>query len=147
MYFESSENQSTDKQFHQHNNIRYLQGNGETILVIDNDTSMRGFLREILTINGYRVLTAQNSRQARSIYRNNTDRIELILMDMQTEHKEQFVAYMVRNEMRPMVLYTDKPFPAREQRTIKGISVIEKPFDVYELFNLIKLKIEGVNLV
>ena len=146
MYFISPDKQAGN-QFSKESHIQYLQGNGETVFVIDTDGSMRSFLREILTINGYRVLTAESSKQARSIYRNNIDRIDLIMMDMRTENKEKFISYVVRSELRPVILYTDEPLPGAKQRTIKGFTVVEKPFDIYELFNLIKLKTEGLNLV
>jgi DNA-binding NtrC family response regulator len=59
------------------------------ILVIDDEADIRGLLREVLTLKGYRVSTAASAEQAKKIV--NEDPPQLIVMDFQIEQGDGFV--------------------------------------------------------
>lgn len=51
-----------------------------TVLVIDDEESIRQLLRDILQQEGYRVLEARDGREALSIYQSNP--VDLVIMDL-----------------------------------------------------------------
>jgi len=57
------------------------RGNGEFILVVDDETAIREITKIILEKNGYNVLTAKDGAEAISKYNDNKDEIELVIMD------------------------------------------------------------------
>jgi len=58
------------------------RGNGETILVIDDEAVVRDITRQTLELYGYRVLTAVDGAEAVALYVAERDRIDLVLTDM-----------------------------------------------------------------
>jgi PAS domain S-box-containing protein len=60
----------------------WAKGKGETILVVDDDDTVRQVCRAMLTSLGYRVLTARDGQQALETYRNRGDKIAVVLSDI-----------------------------------------------------------------
>ena len=54
----------------------------ETILLVDDEQSIRGMGEQLLTMAGYTVLTAANGKEGLEVYRSNKDRIALVLLDL-----------------------------------------------------------------
>jgi len=54
----------------------------ETILVVEDEEALQGFIRQLLEKNGYTVLTAGNGEQAIDIYQQQMRQITLVLMDL-----------------------------------------------------------------
>ncbi len=59
-----------------------LAGNGEWILVAEDEESIRDITFSTLEMNGYKVLTANDGVEAVALYAENRDKIKVILMDM-----------------------------------------------------------------
>jgi CheY-like chemotaxis protein len=59
-----------------------MGGQGETILVVDDETAVRESLRRTLERHGYRVLEASHGAEALAVFARNEGRIQLILTDM-----------------------------------------------------------------
>ena len=59
-----------------------LPGGSETILIVDDQETVWDFLIEALQNLGYSVLLAENGEDAVSIYRENPNEIDLVLLDM-----------------------------------------------------------------
>jgi CheY-like chemotaxis protein len=59
-----------------------FKGNGEHILLVDDEEALRNLITERLKIHGFRVTPAQNGEEAFSIYKHNPDDFELILTDI-----------------------------------------------------------------
>jgi CheY-like chemotaxis protein len=57
-------------------------GNGELLLVVDDEASILEVTRTSLEASGYRVLTAQDGTEALAIYSQKKDEIKLVLTDM-----------------------------------------------------------------
>jgi PAS domain S-box-containing protein len=57
-------------------------GNGECILLIDDEHSIVNVTREILEMSGYTVITAFNGKEGLAVYENNKHRIALVLTDI-----------------------------------------------------------------
>ena len=59
-----------------------VEGNGETILVVEDEERVRALLVHMLEALNYRVLTAANGEEALEVYDGNRDHIALVLTDM-----------------------------------------------------------------
>ncbi|MDL5502057.1 MAG: response regulator, partial [Candidatus Methanoperedens sp.] len=57
-------------------------GNGEVILVVDDEASIREVTSAILEMNGYRVITAANGAEAIILYKEKGTETKIVLMDM-----------------------------------------------------------------
>ena len=57
-------------------------GTGQTILVVDDEATVRSISRDLLTGQGYVVLTATSGEEALKVYSENRDRIELVILDL-----------------------------------------------------------------
>ena len=58
------------------------QGEGETILVIEDESSLREITGDVLVANGYRVLTAEDGPTGLAVYRDHQDEIRAVLTDI-----------------------------------------------------------------
>ncbi|HRI04502.1 MAG TPA: PAS domain S-box protein [Pyrinomonadaceae bacterium] len=61
---------------------RTARGNGEMILVVDDEESIREVAAATLAANGYRTVTAADGREAMDVYEANKDDIAAVLTDM-----------------------------------------------------------------
>ena len=59
-----------------------MQGNGQRILVVDDEESVRKVVGEILKRNGYQVDFARHGREALEIAENNPGRYQAVITDL-----------------------------------------------------------------
>jgi len=57
-------------------------GHGETILVVDDEKTLQDLLRPTLEKKNFKVLTAYDGNEAINIYKENRDKIDIVLLDM-----------------------------------------------------------------
>jgi PAS domain S-box-containing protein len=57
-------------------------GHGETVLVVDDENSIREIIRETLTSFGYNVLTANDGTEALAVFAQHRNEIKVVLTDM-----------------------------------------------------------------
>ena len=62
--------------------IELLRGDGEVILVVDDESSVREITKQTLQTFGYRVVTARDGADAVAIYAQRGEEIDLVLTDM-----------------------------------------------------------------
>lgn len=62
--------------------LRFLEGNGELILVVDDEPSILSVCKEALQLHNYRVLTATDGIDAIAQYAQHRAEISVVLMDM-----------------------------------------------------------------
>ena len=58
------------------------KGNGETILVIDDEFVLRKLITQVLTLHNYNVLTSKNGEEGIEVYKTKQDQISLVILDM-----------------------------------------------------------------
>lgn len=58
------------------------KGSGETVLLVDDESSVLDITRLTLETNGYEVVTAADGAEAVVAYMNNMDKIDVVIMDM-----------------------------------------------------------------
>ncbi len=114
-YYVNVSKQAEKKQ----NRIENFQGN-ETILVVDDEQSLRGLAEEVLTMNGYKVLQAQDAVQALNIMANNT--VDLMVSDVIMPGMNGYqLAQEVINK-----------YPKTKIQMVSGFNAIENSVDVIE---------------
>ena len=58
------------------------RGQGETILMVDDEPSVLEMVSSLLNDANYRVITASNAKQALELYEEHRDQIRLVLLDL-----------------------------------------------------------------
>ncbi len=107
----------------------------KTILMVDDKVNVRTLVREYLTEEGYRVVTAENGQNALYIARD--EKPDLILLDIMMPEMDgyQFIRVYRKESETPIILLTAKP---EESDKVLGLELgaddyITKPFSMREL--------------
>jgi two-component system, OmpR family, alkaline phosphatase synthesis response regulator PhoP len=112
----------------------------ETILVVDDQSSVRQLLQDYLTEQGFRVLTAEDGQKA--LYAARHDQPDLILLDIMMPKMDgyQFLRQYRQERQTPVIIIT-----AREEETdaVLGLDLgaddyVVKPFRMRELMARIR---------
>lgn len=120
----------------------YLSGQGETLLIIDPDYLMRELLSDILTLNGYNVTLAINPEHAKMIYRSRQENIDLILCDIEFEGLGSLISDVTAQHSTPMLIFTKDKLAKKNPPSFIGFTILQKPFDVLELFKSIRVSLD-----
>lgn len=125
-----------------HSSKEITEGSG-TILVVDDDPTIRVITQAILTAIGYTVILAVDGVEAVNIYRNNYTDIDLVIMDMMMPVMKGREAFKKMKECNPKVkVIIISGIVARDSiRDLfdDGIyGFVEKPFEVPALSYLVK---------
>lgn len=83
--------------------LELFKGNGELILVVDDETGILETTKISLEIYNYRVLTATNGIEAIALYAEHEDEISLVLMDMMMPSMDGATAIRTLQKMNPQV--------------------------------------------
>jgi CheY-like chemotaxis protein len=118
------------------NQAPLLRGQGETILLVEDEAALREAMAERLIQLGYEVLSAENGRHAIFLFGENKARIKLVVSDLvmpdmggKELYQELVQEYTSDNPLR-MLLVTGYPHDSLAQwRTQNGIvKWMQKPF-------------------
>jgi PAS domain S-box-containing protein len=119
-------------------------GNGETILLVEDDDMFRGLLRQVLEGQGYRVLAAENPAAALELAAAHGDAIQLLLSDMVmpggngADLAQKLASRHPRMKVALMSGYTDDALASRSADTTVADAFLEKPFATQDLLRLIR---------
>ncbi len=107
----------------------------KTILVVDDKASVRTLVREYLTAEGFRVVTAENGQNA--LYAARHEKPDLVLLDIMMPEMDgyEFIRLYRRESSIPVILLTAK---MEESDKVLGLELgaddyITKPFGMKEL--------------
>jgi two-component system cell cycle sensor histidine kinase/response regulator CckA len=78
-------------------------GNGQTILVVDDEPAIRQVAKGTLETYGYRVLTAADGVEAEEIYLRNRNEVALVITDMMMPVRDGRETIKVLKEINPML--------------------------------------------
>jgi hypothetical protein len=78
-------------------------GNGETILVVDDEPAVIEITRRTLELNGYRVVTASDGAEALALYAQHRGEIAVVLMDMVMPYLDGAAASVALRRLDPDV--------------------------------------------
>jgi PAS domain S-box-containing protein len=71
----------SDKQREKEKKEPLFQGNGRSVLVVDDEETIRHLIRKTLEREGFRVLTAEDGRRGMEIFKENMNDIFLVILD------------------------------------------------------------------
>ena len=128
----------------------YPEGGTETILLAEDDASLRELSRSVLEQFGYTVIAAVDGEDAVKTYRENKDRIQLLLFDLTMPKKGGKEAYDEIRQIRPdvKVLFTSGYAMDRVQKEgilEEGLDFILKPVSPMGLLKKIREVLDGRN--
>ncbi|MCJ7524532.1 MAG: PAS domain S-box protein [Candidatus Aminicenantes bacterium] len=120
-----------------------LRGRGELIFVVDDESDIRDFIRDVLQSHGYRVLLAADGDQAFDIYQVRSQDIALVIMDMvmpEMGGEETFLKMKKINPGIKALLSTGYSQDGRVSEILsKGVmGFIQKPYDFNQLLAKIR---------
>lgn len=118
-------------------------GMGRTILVVEDDHSARQALAEVLEMIGYKVLTANNGREALKYFDESNGKIDLVLSDVVMPTMGGAALYVQLKKRRPdikMVVMTGYPKNEEDWNLLEDGAVrwVQKPFKVSTIVETIR---------
>jgi PAS domain S-box-containing protein len=122
---------------------RLLTGNGELILLIEDEDNIRNILKSLLSKNNYRVLTAPNGAKGLEVHEQNASQIRLVITDtmMPVMDGGQMVKELRRRDPDlPVLAISGLPITKTELRRNFGSRVwfMSKPFDTDHALHLVR---------
>jgi CheY-like chemotaxis protein len=104
------------------------------VLVVDDDSDLREFLRVMLTSIGFEMMSAANGREALDVMEGHDP--DLILLDMKMPVMDGWEfsrALEARGAHPPIVVFTAAPDPAARAAEVHADGWLGKPFENEEL--------------
>ncbi len=120
-----------------------LNGNGERILLVEDEESMLNFVKIVLSENGYQVFPASNAEEAVSIFKRENNKFDLLFSDVVLPDSNGIRLADELLSYKPGLIclltsgYTDE----KSQSALiqeRGYPFIQKPYTLYDLFRMIK---------
>jgi CheY-like chemotaxis protein len=114
------------------------RGNGELILVVDDERAIRDLVSEGLASHGYRAITADNGEQAIRLFQHHRQEVRLLVTDgaMPVLDGRRAVAEM--RKLRPdlPVVFTSGEAKG-DEKAAEGVILLPKPFSLEEMLAVI----------
>jgi signal transduction histidine kinase len=119
----------------------------ETILLAEDHESLRELAQETLGALGYQVILASNGIEAVQLFKDNSDRIDLVVMDVVMPGMSGPDAYLKMSAIRPDLGVVFTTGYTAEQASLtsmveKGASVLQKPYGAKRLGRVIRVVLE-----
>ena len=114
---------------------------GTTILVVDDDRTVRTLMQIALERAGYRVLVAADGEEGLHVFRQHRDRIALLLTDVTMPRMNGFdlADHVLTSDSRIPVVFTSGDVPDAD----RGFGCIAKPFKLDELIGRVHEVLEA----
>src|SRR2546430_1407350 len=125
-----------------------LPGGTETILLVEDDQTMRVAARQLLSKVGYRVVTAVDGEQGLDAYHAHRAALHLVITDVVMPKLSGFELYeVIRGESRGVPLLFMSGFPAPNFRKTVGqdprVAFVTKPWTASELLAQVRQLVEA----
>ncbi|MEH2222517.1 PAS domain-containing hybrid sensor histidine kinase/response regulator [Nostoc sp.] len=119
------------------------KGQGELILVVDDEVAIIEIAKTILEFCNYKVLTAQNGMEALTLYSQHQDEIKLVLIDMMMPLMDGKTAISTLQTINPKVQIIAMSGLASSETLVQstGIGIqgfLAKPFTPKQLLNFVQ---------
>ncbi len=118
-------------------------GNGELVLIVDDEASIREMTRITLEEHGYRAITASDGTEALSLYAKHGDDISVVLTDMMMPYMDGSATIRALEKMNPTVTIIASSGMTGSHNTAKRISgcvkeYISKPYTSEKLLTTLQ---------
>jgi signal transduction histidine kinase/ActR/RegA family two-component response regulator len=123
--------------------LKDLRGNGERILLVEDEAEIRRFAAIALRENGYCVFEAANAKEAQNIFKNENENFKLIFSDVVLPDKNgvQLVDDLILQKPNLQVVLSSGYIGQKSQWAEiknKGFIFLQKPYHISELLKAIK---------
>jgi len=113
-------------------------GNGELILVVDDEPAIREITKTSLLTYNYNVLTANDGLEAIALYAQNKNEISAVLMDMMMPEMDGLTTIRILQKMNPQLrIIATSGLPSNGKVTEAATSAVQafllKPYTAHEL--------------
>ena len=136
------------KVLHERKAVEKILPGKETILLVDDEEVVANVVREMLESLGYTVIAALNGKDALELYRQNKDRIDLVILDMimpQMSGYEVFEALKALNPKVKVILATGYSMKEQAAKIMESgcRAFMQKPFSIQDLSNKIRTVLDA----
>ena len=120
-------------------------GNGEWILVVDDEASIRNITTQTLEMFGYHVVTARDGSDGLSVYMQHKDRLELVITDIVMPVMDGPAMVRVLQNLAPRLKIiaasgaSDSTDNSKEPGWVDWDAFIQKPYSADELLRTVHL--------
>ena len=123
--------------------LKELYGNGERILLVEDEESMLNFVKIVLSENGYTVFSASSAQEAVKIFKQENYNFRLIFSDVVLPDSSgvRLVEELLFYKPELLCLLTSGYTDEKSQWAMiqeKGYPFLQKPYTLYDLFKTIK---------
>ena len=130
--------------------VEMPQGNGETILVVDDEVFVAKVTTMVLEKNGYKVLAACDGNDALNLYKQHASEIKMVLTDIMMPGMDGVHFARALKAINPRVKIIASTGQATETRQVElrslGVHIIlSKPFDAKKLLSTLHHAIRSRN--
>jgi len=120
-----------------------LKGQGERVLLVEDDRSVSEFAVRVLMENGYEVLEASNSEHALILFQQEDGNVELVFSDVVLPDKNgvQLVEHLLSLDSDLRILLCSGHGDEKSQRPAieeRGFRFLQKPYSMGELLQAVK---------
>ncbi|MGL6341322.1 MAG: hybrid sensor histidine kinase/response regulator, partial [Waterburya sp.] len=127
----------------ENSDFQIVRGNGELILVVDDEAAIRQVTEISLVNYNYQVLTACDAVEALSVYTQNQDSVALVLMDMQMPRTSGINAIRHLRQINSELKIIAISGLASNRKLLKDLGIdvqafLAKPYTIEELLNSIQ---------
>lgn len=125
-----------------------IRGDTETILVADDHEALRDLAREALSSQGYRVIVAKNGQEAVDLFKANSKRIALVILDVTMPILNGREAHSQMRAVAPdiPVLFTtghSAESASLETNILEGAAFLQKPYDLGLLHRVVRSTLDS----
>lgn len=125
------------------NATEIIEGNGETILIADDNKAFIDAHRDVLENIGYKVHVAHNGLEATKYYMQHNEEIELVILDVMMPvmggvEAAREIRLMDNDAKIIFATAYDKTDALRKIEELDAETVISKPFEIIEISHLIR---------
>jgi len=118
---------------------RVIMGEGETILLVDDEENILGSGKEVLESLGYQVLTASNGQQAIDMYKTASSTVSLVILDVVMPVMGGIdAAEHIRRMGSDVKVMFSTGYDKNARGNLEDEAVLSKPFAVAEMSRLIR---------
>ncbi len=126
-----------------------VAGGAETILVVEDEMVLREMARDFLALGGYRVLEAENGRQAIEVWKQHRGEIDLLLTDMKMPEGVSgmdLAEHMVQDHPELKIIFASgysDDVVSQEFLARTGSRFLAKPYTYSDLTRLVRECLDG----
>ncbi|MBI5251464.1 MAG: response regulator, partial [Desulfomonile tiedjei] len=120
-----------------------IPGGTETILVVDDEESVRDLGERILRRAGYSVLTAANGKEALELFRREKEKISLVILDLIMPEMDgnQCLKEILQIDRKAKIIISSGFFPnvsLRDTSRTGAKASVDKPYDMNQLIQAVR---------